>query len=136
VADVRGFVPGKGLLSSLTDDEGQPWGGRTTASWTANGLVLTPDGTRLLVDEFEADRAIHSPSARTRPERRLCVRLRDLDEPADAYPDGKTICRPKSAPCPGKVYASTNEWTLPAIRQRFWSTSRTAPRAALVVNAA
>ena len=56
----------------------------------ANGLVLTADGTTLLVNESEANRVIQFSVGQdgTLADRRLFVRLRDLDEPADAYPDG------------------------------------------------
>ena len=56
----------------------------------ANGLVLSADGKLLYVNESEAGRVITFAVASdgTLSDRRLFVRLTDLDEPVGAYPDG------------------------------------------------
>ena len=56
----------------------------------ANGLVLSEDGATLFVNESEAGRVIKfavGPDGRL-TDRRLFVRLTDLGEPVNAYPDG------------------------------------------------
>jgi gluconolactonase len=59
----------------------------------ANGIVVSADGSRLLVAESEAARvvsfAIHDDGALS--DRRLHLRLTALGEPHDAYPDGLKI---------------------------------------------
>jgi len=56
----------------------------------ANGIQLSADGTRLYVNESEASRVISFAVAAdgSLSDRRLFVRLTDLDEPVGAYPDG------------------------------------------------
>ena len=56
----------------------------------ANGLVLLADGSTLLVAESEAGRIISFAVAEdgSLSDRRLFVRLTDLDEPVGVYPDG------------------------------------------------
>lgn len=56
----------------------------------ANGIQLSADGSRLYVNESEAGRVISFAVAAdgSLSDRRLFVRLTDLDEPVGAYPDG------------------------------------------------
>jgi sugar lactone lactonase YvrE len=56
----------------------------------ANGLVLSADGSTLFVNESEAGRVIQFTvnADGSLTDRRLFVRLTDLDEPVGAYPDG------------------------------------------------
>ncbi len=56
----------------------------------ANGIQLSADGARLYVNESEAGRVISFAVAEDGGlgDRRLFVRLTDLEEPAGAYPDG------------------------------------------------
>jgi sugar lactone lactonase YvrE len=56
----------------------------------ANGIQLSADGTRLYVNESEAGRVISFAVGEdgSLGDRRLFVRLAELEEPAGAYPDG------------------------------------------------
>lgn len=56
----------------------------------ANGVQLSADGARLYVNESEASRVISFAVAEdgSLSDRRLFVRLTDLEEPLGAYPDG------------------------------------------------
>jgi len=56
----------------------------------ANGVALAPDGQKLYVNESEAGRVISFKveADGTLSDRRLFVRLTDLEEPPEAYPDG------------------------------------------------